>query len=255
MPQLALSPDGRHLAFVAAEPQGQSFLWLRTLADAESRRLPGTEDAETPFWAPDSRAVAFFSQGLLKKRDLGGTAAPEVIARVTVEMRGGAWSPSGSAILYAPGNVGLQRVAPTGGVGSLLKLDHVSGDSTARWPVFLPDGQHFLFQVRHADPERKGIYLGSLDSSNMSRVNGSDWSMKYALGHLMFLNGSTLMAQPFDLDTNAAIGAPTAIAQPVAAGAREMARSRCQRRASWLTRAAFWHRANFNGSTARAGRS
>jgi serine/threonine protein kinase len=216
-PQLALSPDGRHLAFVAAEPQGQLFLWLRTLADAEARRLPGTEDAEQPFWAPDSQSVAFFSQGLLKKRDLSRTAPPEVIARVTVDMRGGAWSPTG-AILYNPSaSTGLQRVAPTGGAGTLLNLKDASGPfPAARWPVFLPDGQHFLFQTRDPNPDRKGIYVASLDGLTTRRVSGSDWGARYASGYLLLLDGTTLMAHPFDLETHGSTGAPTRVAQPVA---------------------------------------
>ena len=64
VPQLAVSPDGRHLVFVAAEPQGPSFLWLRPLGESEARRLPGTDAVDAPFWSPDSRTVAFFSQGL-----------------------------------------------------------------------------------------------------------------------------------------------------------------------------------------------
>ena len=217
VPQLALSPDGRYLAFVAAEPQGQSFLWLRALADTEARRMPGTEDAEQPFWTPDSQSVAFFSQGLLKKRDLRGTAPPEVIARGTMDMRGGAWGSTG-AILYAPsGNTGLHTVAPTRGAGTPVNLKDPSGPfPTARWPVFLPGGRHFLFQTRDPNPERKGIYLASLDGATIRRVIGSDWSAQYALGYLLLLNGTTLMAQPFDLDTNRLTGAPTMVAQPVA---------------------------------------
>ncbi len=178
-PQLAVSPDGRHLAFVAAEPEGRSSLWLRPLGEKEARRLPGTEGAGNPFWAPDSRTLAFFSQGFLKKTDLS-SMVPQTIARVTVELRGGTWS-SSDTILYAPsGNVGLHRVASAGGgTGSLVKLVYASGESsTARWPSFLPDGQHFLFQMRDADPERRGNYLGALDSSSTSRINGSDWAAR-----------------------------------------------------------------------------
>ena len=98
-----------------------------------------------------------------------------------------------------------------------MKLTYASGEaSTARWPVFLPDGRHFLFQMRDADPERRGSYIGALDSSSASRIIGTNSSTAYALGHLMFLNGTTLMAQPFDLVTNVVTGSPTTIAHPVA---------------------------------------
>ena len=70
VPQLAVSPDGRHLVFVAAGPRGRAALWLRTLTEPEPRELVGTEDAEVPFWAPDSRSVGFFSQGFVKRKDI-----------------------------------------------------------------------------------------------------------------------------------------------------------------------------------------
>ena len=113
VPQLAVSPDGRHLVFVAAEPEAPPFLWLRTLAEKESRRLPGTEGAEAPFWAPDSRMVGFFAQRALKKVDISGSTSPETIGAVTTDMRGGAWSPSDVVVYSYPGN-GLLRISPTG---------------------------------------------------------------------------------------------------------------------------------------------
>ncbi len=64
---LALSPDGRRLAFVAADPSGRQRLWMRPLDTAVARPLAGTEDAADPFWSPDSAQVAFFAAGKLKR--------------------------------------------------------------------------------------------------------------------------------------------------------------------------------------------
>ena len=72
-PQFALSPDGTHLAFVATSG-GRAMLWVRPLNALQARVLPGTEDAEYPFWAADSRSVAFFSQGKLRTVSLQGGA-------------------------------------------------------------------------------------------------------------------------------------------------------------------------------------
>jgi hypothetical protein len=72
-----------------------------------------------------------------------------------------------------------------------------------------------LYQVRAPDAERRGIYLGSIDGSMNKRVFDSSWGAKYAPGHVLFLRGSTLMAQPFDVDRGALTGAPVSIAQQV----------------------------------------
>ena len=74
----ALSPDGRQLVFVAAS-DGGSRLWRRALATTTAQPLAGTEGALYPFWAPDSRAVAFFANGQLKRLDLSG-GAPQIVA-------------------------------------------------------------------------------------------------------------------------------------------------------------------------------
>src|SRR6266516_590393 len=59
--QLALSPDGRRLAFVAARKRAASQLWIRPLVGVEAQPLPGTEGASFPFWSPDSRFLSFFA--------------------------------------------------------------------------------------------------------------------------------------------------------------------------------------------------
>jgi dipeptidyl aminopeptidase/acylaminoacyl peptidase len=82
---------------------------------------------------------------------------------------------------------------------------------------FLPDGRRFLYQIRHPNPDEKGIYLGSLDRSRPRRILGGDFGAQYASGHLLWLNGRTLMAQPFDATSGQLSGTPSAIATSVAA--------------------------------------
>ena len=95
---VAVSPDGRHVAFVA-DRDGVPMLWVRPLAEMESRILPGTMGATQPFWSPDGRTVAFFADNKLKRIDLGGDR-PVVIADAP-NARGGTWSRDGT-ILFAP---------------------------------------------------------------------------------------------------------------------------------------------------------
>jgi serine/threonine protein kinase len=71
---LSLSPDGRHLAFIATSG-GQTMLWVRPLDALSARPLAGTENAVSPFWSPDSRVIGFFADGKLKKIEARGGAA------------------------------------------------------------------------------------------------------------------------------------------------------------------------------------
>jgi dipeptidyl aminopeptidase/acylaminoacyl peptidase len=67
VPQFALSPDGRTLAFVASATGAPPMLWLRPLGAVESHQLPGTENAQAPFWSPDNHWLGFYSEGKIKK--------------------------------------------------------------------------------------------------------------------------------------------------------------------------------------------
>jgi serine/threonine protein kinase len=93
-PQFALSPDGRHLVYVAASA-GPPRLWVRALDELSARPLDGTEDASEPFWSPDSRSIAFFSQSKIKTIDLSG-GRPVVRGDASGDKRGGAWAPDGT---------------------------------------------------------------------------------------------------------------------------------------------------------------
>jgi serine/threonine protein kinase len=69
---LAISPDGRTVAYVAATSQKQPSLFVREIGSADSKQLRGTEGAQFPFWSPDNRSIAFFSEQKLKVVDISG---------------------------------------------------------------------------------------------------------------------------------------------------------------------------------------
>ena len=193
-PKLALSPDGRHLLFLAAGADGIARLWLRPLNAAEARPLTGTEDATDPFWSPDSRNVAFFARGALQKVDLNG-GAPQALSPATIGARGGSWL--SDVIVFTPEQFsGLMRVPASGGTAVSMGL---SGGSLTfdggRWPYFIGDSGRFLFQHRAELGGR--VYVGSLDSATATPLVATDWGAQISQGHLLFLKGTTLMAQEF----------------------------------------------------------
>ena len=94
-----ISPDGRTLAFTGRAADGTRQLWVRPLHAGEAQPLPGTEDALTPFWSPDSRSIGFGSQGKLKRIELAG-GRPQVLCDAP-RLQSGTWSRNG-VILFAP---------------------------------------------------------------------------------------------------------------------------------------------------------
>jgi Tol biopolymer transport system component len=210
---LALSPDGRRLAFVATT-SGKSMLWLRPLNSLTAQPISGTEDAEFPFWSPDGRSVGFFADDKLKRVDLG-SGSVETLAPVT-EPRGGSWGANGK-IIYSPSvSSPLLKIAAAGGSASPATVfDSARQDESHRWPYFLPDGKHFLFLEERTNGARPAIEVGSLDSPKVQPLMNlpEDSSMVYADGYLLFSKSGELEAQPFDpnslkVTANAAMIAP-----------------------------------------------
>src|SRR5262245_37739212 len=99
--------------------------------------MPGTEDAASPFWSPDSRWVGFFASGKLKKIDIAG-ALPTTLCNV-VEFRGGTWSRDGTIVFATTGGGPLQKVSEAGGVPTTVTT-LAQGDGGHWRPSFLPDG-------------------------------------------------------------------------------------------------------------------
>jgi serine/threonine protein kinase len=196
-PKLALSPDGRHLVFLAAGPDGIARLWLRPLDAAEARPLAGTEDATDPFWSPDSRNVAFFARGALQRVDLNG-GTPQELSPATISTRGGSWSSSG-VILFNPENLsGLMRVPASGGTAVSLDPNAVNLKlGGGRYPHFVGDGGRFVFLQRQGSENEGHVYVSSLDGETPTPLVATDWGAQISQGFLLFLRGTTLMAQAF----------------------------------------------------------
>jgi len=189
-----VSPDGIRIVFSAGNKRA---LFVRSLDSLVSRELPGTEDGHLPFWSPDGRYVAFFAGGKLKKTDLLG-GRPVTLADVG-SPPGGTWSRE-NIIIYAPNPASaLVRIPAGGGAPSpVTTLDSSKGEIYHAWPCFLPDGKHFLFTVYASEPDHAGVFLGSLDSRQATRLLSDETNAQYTEpGYLLFSRGR-LMAQPFD---------------------------------------------------------
>lgn len=216
---LAISPDGRLIAFVATSSEGTPTLWLRPIDSLESKQLAGTEGALFPFWSPDSRDIGFFAGGKLKKIAVSGTP-PQDLADAT-DPRGGSWNAE-DTIIYTPNTTSpLFKISASGGQPvQLTKLGTEHGETSHRWPYFLPDGRHFLYFSRSTTSGTNGISVGSLDSADTKFLVNTLVRALYApsqngSGHLLYINNGILEAQPFDAARLQLSGEPETIAQSV----------------------------------------
>jgi eukaryotic-like serine/threonine-protein kinase len=210
---VALSPDGKSLAMVAYTPQVNKYMiWIHEIGGRTATTVPGTEDASHPFWSPDGRSIGFFAQGQLKKVDVFSGRAAQVLCEAPYG-RGGTWNRDG-VILYSPdGHGGLFRVSSAGGTPTSVTT--VNADEFShRWPVFLPDGHHFLYLAANFSGrvDRNRIVVGSLNSSERHDVVNASSNAAYAdPGYLLYLRDNVLVAQHFDPRTFLLSGDPHTI--------------------------------------------
>lgn len=221
----ALSPDGRHVAFIAPRADGEQLLWVRSLADPLARLLPGTEGVratDQPFWSPDGASLVFSAGNKLKRIDLP-SGQPVTLADMTGRLLGGAWAPDGTLLL------GTQRTSGTHGIHTLPS----SGGTLVPWlplrpgalvhggPRLLPDGKRFLYVSWGAEEERREICLASLAEPGVSRCLGIEAHFFGGFtsdGYLAYARRGTLFAHPFDLDALRPRGEPIVVAEQIAQG-------------------------------------
>jgi len=192
VPPFALSPDGKHLAFLAEGSTRK--LWLRSMDSTELREIPGTENARLlPFWSPDSRYLAYFSNNRLNKVSIADGHS-EVICSVS-GFTIGTWNSNNEMVVTTDGT--LYRISANGGAPQLLLAP--SGDDVQFGvPHFLPDGDHFLYVVRSPDRDAAGVWVRSLKSGEQHRVLPFTAPALYFEGHLLYQRDEKVTAQPFD---------------------------------------------------------
>ena len=162
---LALSPDGRVLAYVAGI-HGQQSIYLRDLAKIEPRGLAETQGAHSLFWSPDGTALAFFADGKLKRvaRD-GGPV------QVICDVQGrntGSWGSTGMIVfsqVFGPDD-GLFSVPAAGGTPARIP----SESNLSHWVEFLPDGRRFLYLSRKPDSIIGDLYVDDLEGGHATRL-------------------------------------------------------------------------------------
>ncbi|HXY11364.1 MAG TPA: protein kinase [Terriglobales bacterium] len=219
---MALSPDGSTLAFVSPEDStGLPLLYVQRIDSPAVKALPGTQGASFPFWSPDGAYLGFFANDKLQKIAVSG-GAPQVLAR-TEAGRGGSWGKQ-NIIIYAPDpSSGIWRINPDGSGAAPVTQEIMEAkpeQQTHRWPVFLPDGKHFLYWGGNfsnvSDDKVSGIYLGSLGDKGQKLLLLCHSSFGYDSGHLYYAGDQKqLVSVNFDPASGQVSGNSTPIAGTV----------------------------------------
>jgi len=217
---MALSGDGSMLAFVSPDENSQlPVLFVQRVGSSEARPLPGTEGASYPFWSPDGAFIAFFAKGKLQKTSFAG-GTPQSLASV-MAARGGSWG-NGDVIVYAPDAGGELWRVNADGTGARPLTNHLleKNEDTHRWPVFLPDGNRFLFWAGNFGDIKtegsSGIFVSSLDAKDKRLVVHCHSNFGITAGQLIYTNDTQqLVSMAFDPSSAKISGSVNVLAESV----------------------------------------
>jgi Tol biopolymer transport system component len=210
---LALSPDGLQLAFVATDAAGAQRIWVRRLSAIDAQSIAETSGATSVIWSPDSRSIAFFAGGKLKRLDLPAGAAVTVC-----DFRGSGmsatWGRDDQILFASVGGEAIYRVPASGGTPvELLKPNAARGERRTVFPWYLPDGRRFLYSARLVDGGRVMLAEpGKEPRQLLALVSNAQYVEP---GYLVFVRDGLLVGQRFDAERAEVTGAPFSIASSV----------------------------------------
>ena len=209
----SVSPDGKHVAFVARDDQQVSSLWIRALDAPAPRQLEATMGATNRAeWSPDARSLAFFAGGAWKRVSIDGGPAVTITSGVGANV-GASWGANDVFVFPGANRSALSKVTAGGGAWQPVTTLDESQENSHRWPLLLPDNRHFLFTARSDRPETLGIKLGALDSNAVRPLVNAASPARYAApGWLLFVTpDEAVMAQRLNPATWSLEGTPQPI--------------------------------------------
>ncbi|HXI30438.1 MAG TPA: protein kinase, partial [Vicinamibacterales bacterium] len=212
---IALSPDGRRLAFVGARDAGAPFLsqlYERTLDRGDAVPLAGTDGATAVFFSPDGESIGFVADNKIKKVPAGGGPVATVCDLPAGPFWGASWGEDANVVFGARG--GLFTVPSGGGAPVAIKTaEPLKGGDRQLLPQLLPGGKAVVFT---APPDV--VLLTLADGAQRALIQGGSDGRYVDTGHLVYMKRGTLMAVPFDAKSAQVTGAPVALIEGVMHG-------------------------------------
>jgi eukaryotic-like serine/threonine-protein kinase len=207
-----LSPDGRMIANVVAAPKRPSVLHVRNLGSTDSTPVPGTERVVYAFWSPDSRSLAFYAQGTIRRVDLDGGSPREI--GDTGNVWSGSWNQQGQILFRALSGAAI-RSAPASGGPATTVMTSGEKERFAQGPHFLADGRRFLVLTTRPDGESV-LEVRAIDSTERTTLVGRNPTLGSVAAtpdgsYLVYARDTTLFAHSFDESRARVVGEPTPI--------------------------------------------
>ncbi len=212
-PAVALAPDGSLLAYIACQGGAQQ-IYLRPMDGLEAKPIAGTDGAIDPFFSPNGQWVGFFAGGKLKKAAVSAEAV--ITVGEAASPNGASWGSQGT-IAFAPTNVTPILEIPdlSGTVTSVSRFD--TQQNSHRWPEFLPDGKAVLFATGLTAGNWTNVEIsvqapGMIERRNLAQGTNPHYATS---GHLIYAQGGSLMAAPFDARRLATTGQAVPVVEGV----------------------------------------
>ena len=222
---IAISPDGRRLAFIVDRPEG-NLLAVRSLDRFDPVVFPGTEGASSPFFSPDGAWLGYFTRTELRKVPVAG-GQTRTITSFDGSVRFDPWNPSryptadwadDDTIVFSSGFwrqpatlAGLFTVPASGGEPQpVTRLDGTALGH--QWPRFTPDGRHIVFTVSGSGPRNTHVDAIERRSGTRRRLHdNAAFGQVLESGFLVYLDRfySRLVAAAIDTSTLDLAGPPT----------------------------------------------
>jgi serine/threonine protein kinase len=220
---VSVSPNGERVAYMARNDDGSRSIWMRPLASETPQKLSGTDRPNGGLvWSPDSRYLAFVADGKWKKVDVVGGGVQVICDAANGPILGLTWNREGIILFAKSGENIIARVSDAGGeVKPLTVLDQANKETGHAAPMFLPDGNRFLYAIASTIPENAGFFVGSLDGKLKKRLmplpdRFNLWA--FAPPNYLLLSTGSITAHRLDLNNFTVEGQPVTIADGIQGG-------------------------------------